>query len=86
MKGIAVEEEDCADGLILGGGRGFSIHNKVGNELIDLCHSHFARVPFIVKEDIFPHPLDVSLFGAIRVLFDANIIPELVEEFFGFLG
>ena len=86
VEGVAVEEEDGADGLVLGGGRGFPIHDEVGDELVDLWDTHFSRVSFVVKEDVFANPLDVGLFGAVRVLFEANIIPKLVEEFFRFLG
>ena len=36
VEGVAIEEEYGADGLVLGGGRGFPIHDEVGNELVDL--------------------------------------------------
>ena len=39
-----------------------------------------------MKEDVFANPLDVGLLCAVGVLFEANIIPKLVEEFFWFLG
>ena len=65
VEGVAVEEEDGADGLILSGGGGFPIHDEVGDELVDLCHSHFTRVAFVVKEDICPNPFDVGFFGAV---------------------
>ena len=65
MESVAVEEEDRADGLVLGGGRGFAIHNKVGDELVDLYYSHFTRMAFVVKKDVFADPLDVGLFSAV---------------------
>ncbi len=86
MESVAVEEEDGADGLILGGGRGFAFNNKMGDELVDFGHSHFARVTFVVKEDVFTNPLDVGFFGTVRILLEANIVPELVEELFPFRG
>ena len=36
VEGVAVEEEYGADGLVLGGGRGFAVHDEMGDELIDL--------------------------------------------------
>ena len=65
MEGVAVEEEYGADGLILGGGGGFPIHDKVGDELVDFGDAHFAGVAFVVKEDVFTNPLDVGFFGAV---------------------
>ena len=65
VESVAVEEEARADGLVLGGGRGFAIHNKVGDELVDLYYSHFTRMAFVVKKDVFADPLDVGLFSAV---------------------
>ncbi len=65
MEGVAVEKEDGADGLILSGSGGFTVDDEVGDELINLCHSHFAGMALVVKEDVFTNPLDVGFFGAI---------------------
>ena len=65
VEGVAVEEEDGADGLILGGGGGFAVDDEVGDELVDLGDTHFTRVAFVVKEDVCPNPFDVGFFGAV---------------------
>lgn len=64
VEGVAVEKKDGADGLVLSGGGGFTIYDEVGDELVDLCNSHFSGVAFVVKEDVFPNPLDVGCFGS----------------------
>jgi hypothetical protein len=55
-------------------------------ELIDLDGAHFARMLFVVKQDVFSDPLDVGLFGARGILLNANLVSKLVEQFFRFWG
>lgn len=86
MEEVTVEKEDGADGLVLGGGGGFAIDDEVGDELVDLCDAHFFGVAFVVVEDVLADPVDVGFFGAGGVLFEANEIAVLVEQFFPFWG
>ncbi len=79
VEDVAVEEEDGADDLILGGGGGFAVYDEVGDELVDLGCAHFFGVAFVVVEDVFAHPLDVGFFGAWGVLFEADVVAVLVE-------
>ncbi len=49
VEDVAVEEEYGADDLILGGGGGFAVYNKVGDELFDFRGCHFFGVTLVVK-------------------------------------
>lgn len=49
MEEVAVEEEDGADGLVLGGGGGFSFDDEVGDELVDFGCAHFFGVAFVME-------------------------------------
>lgn len=79
MEDVAIEKQDCADGLVLGGGGGFAFDNEVGDELLDFGFAHFPGVAFVVVEDIFAHPFGVGFFGAGGVLFEANLFAVEVE-------
>ena len=82
MEETAIEEEDGADGLILRGGGGFSIDDEVGDELVDLGDAHFFGVAFVVEENVLADPVYVGFFGAGGVLFEADKVAVLVEQFF----
>ena len=76
---VAVEEQDGAEGLVLGGGGDVVLGDEVGDVGVDFCDAHFARVAFFVEEDVAAHPFGVCLDGAWGVLFCAHGIAELVE-------
>lgn len=86
VEDVAVEEEDGADGLVLGGGGGLAFDDEVGDELADLFGAHFFGVAFVVVEDVFANPFEVGFFGARGVLFEADVVAVVVEEFFGLGG
>lgn len=85
VEDVAVEEENGTNDLILGGGGGFAVYDEVGDKLFNFVRSHFFGMAFVVVENVLPHPLDVGLFGAWGVLFEADGFFVLFEEFFGFL-
>ena len=58
----------------------------MGNELVDFGGSHFARVALVVIQDVFPHPVDVGFLGARGVLFEADLVAKLVEQFSSLRG
>ncbi len=76
VEDVAIEEEDGADRLILGGGGGFTFDDEMGDELVDLRDAHFARVAFVVKENVFTNPVNVGFFGARGVLLDADLVAQ----------
>ncbi len=85
VEDFAVEEEDGTEGLVLGQGGDVSFAGQVGEEGSDFRGVHFGGVAFVVEEDEAAHPVDVGFFGAVGVVFDAQGVAELVEEFFSHL-
>jgi len=47
----------------------------------NLLFGHFSRVPFAMIENEPLDPVDVSLLGADTVMFAAENVPHLIEEF-----
>jgi hypothetical protein len=54
----------------------------MGDELSNFYNPHFFGVTFVVVEDIRFNSVDVGFFGALRVLFEAELIAVLIEKFF----
>jgi hypothetical protein len=76
-----IEENQCAQRLVLRGRCNFSINRKVVQELLHFWRSHFCRVFFSVKVDISFNPVDISCLSAQAVMFAANRLTHPVEEF-----
>ncbi|MBU0493635.1 MAG: hypothetical protein KKB13_17455 [Chloroflexi bacterium] len=83
---LSIEEQDGTVGLILGGRGHVSVHGQVGEEGCDLGVAHLIGVALVVKEDKAADPVHVGLFGADGIVFEADGVADLVEEFPGFLG
>ncbi len=72
LEDVAIEEEDCAERLVLGGFGDFSFCDKVGDELVDFANGHLAGVDGnlsavkvgVVIADVFANPFQVGFFGA----------------------
>lgn len=79
---VAVEKEDGAEGLILGGGGDIGFGGEVGDVGLNFGDAHFFGMAFVVVEDVAATPFDVGLFGAVGVMLGANGVAELFEEFF----
>lgn len=86
MQDVAVEEGDGAQCLVLGGGGDIALGREVDDELLDFGDSHFTRMPFVVEQDVTADPVEVGFFGAQGVVFSADGVADLVEEFFVFGG
>lgn len=82
VKNFAVEEEDGAKGLVLGGCGNVAFDGEVGEEGADFGCAHFCRMFFVVKEDIAPRPVNVDFLGAVGVMFGTQGIRQLIEQFF----
>ena len=82
LEHLVVEEQDGAEGLVLGGGRDVFIHGQVGEEGFDFGVAHRFGVAFVVEQDVSFDPLGVGLFGADGVLFISDGVTDLVEQFF----
>ena len=82
VQDVAVEEEDGAEGLILGGSGDVFLLGEVGEESLDFWSAHFEGVTFVMEEDEAFDPVDVGFFGAIGIMFEAQGFADLVEKFF----
>ncbi len=56
------------------------VDGRVGAETLDLWHTHFLRVLFIVEEDEAFDLVAAGLLGAVRVVFSAQGLPHAVQE------
>ena len=56
---LAVEEDEGAEGLVLGGGRDAATHGEVVEEGGDLGSAHLTRVTAVVKAYERAHPADI---------------------------
>ncbi len=56
---------------------------EVGEECLDFGRAHVFGVAFVMEEDVAFNPVFVGLLGAVGVVFGANGVGDLVEEFAG---
>ena len=75
-----VEKEQGGEGLRLGGGRDLAGVGEVAQEIPDLVAAHVARVAAGVEEDEAADPVDISLFGAVAVVAEADGGADGVQE------
>jgi hypothetical protein len=80
-KHIPVEEEDGAESLRLSGRGDIFFNGERGEEVRDFRFSHIGGMTFVVEEDKLFDPVEVSLFGANAVMFEADDVADLIEEF-----
>jgi len=52
---------------------------KVGNKSPDFGLAHLAWVAFVMKENVAADPIQVGLFCAVGVVFNAQCISNLIE-------
>ncbi len=81
IEDLLVKEEQCVESLVLSGRGNVAIKCEMAEESCDLFFAHLLRVPFIVEEDEAANPIDIGLFGANAVAFDAEVPTDAVEEF-----
>jgi hypothetical protein len=81
VEDFAVEEENGAEGLILGGGGDVPFHGQMGQEGLDFGGAHLGGVALVVEEEEAAHPVQVGLFGAVEIMLEPEDFPELVQQF-----
>ena len=86
FENVTIEEDDCAEGLVLRGGGEFTFDGKVGDECLNFFNAHVFGMAFFVEEDVAANPVHVGLFGALGVVLDADGVADLFEEFSSFWG
>jgi hypothetical protein len=80
LQHISVEEEQRAQGLVLGGGGDLSVHGQRAEELRHLGAAHPEGMALVVKEDVPAGPRDVGLLGAPTVVAGAHRRTHAVEQ------
>src|SRR5207253_1771507 len=77
---VAVEEEQRLQRLVLRGGAHLAVHREVGQESLDCGRAELTRVPALVKTDVTPHPLQISLLSAQREVARAHPLARDREQ------
>jgi hypothetical protein len=83
---LPVEEEQGRQRLVRRGGGHVAIHRQVRQEGLDLRCAHLVGMALAMKEDEPPDPVDISIFGADGIVFEADGIAHPIQELFGFHG
>jgi len=73
---LAIEEEKGAEGLVLCRSSDIFLDGEVGEKGLDLGSAHFRRVTHAVEIDVALDLADVSLLGAVGIVFEADGIPS----------
>jgi len=81
---LAGEKEEGGTSLILGRGSDPLVACQGGEERFDVGDAHVPGVAFVVEQDEAFDPVDVGLFSADGGVFEAQRIPDLVQQFPGF--
>jgi hypothetical protein len=79
----AVEEEQSAERLVLGGGRDVVVDGEGGEERFDVVRGEEGRVSLFVEEDEAADPMQVGGFGAWGVVAQAEGGAGVVEQLLG---
>lgn len=81
LQHLTVKEQQGAKGLILGRSCHPSIDRKMAEKSGYFFFAHFRGVPFFMKQDEAPDPLDVRLLGADAVALHSQMPANAVEQF-----
>ena len=85
LENVFVQELDGAERLVLGRGSNLTLVGKVGDVGLNFFGTHILWMALLVKENEACDPLDVGLFGAIGIMFDADGFADKIEQFFRFI-
>ena len=72
MEDFAVEKEDGAEGLVLGGGGDVPFGGEVDDVGADLVGAHLGGMFFMMEKDEAAHPVEVGFLGAVGIVFGAQ--------------
>jgi hypothetical protein len=76
---VAVEKEDCRQGLALGGDRDPVVFGDVGQKAVEVVAVEIARVAAVAL-DVAADPPRVGLLGSNRVVADPDLRSDAVHE------
>jgi hypothetical protein len=77
---VPVEEEQCAQRLVLGGRGHVVLHGQRTQKLRDLGPAHLRRMALAVEEDEAADPGDIGLLGAAAAVARPEGGADLVEQ------
>jgi hypothetical protein len=77
---VAVQEEQGAQSLVLGGGGDIRLDSQRAEERGDLEGPHLGGMALAVEQDVAANPRDVSLFGAATVMSGPDGLAHAVEQ------
>ena len=67
--------------LVLCGRRHVKMARKMSEKFGNFLFGHFSRMSFAVVDDEALNPVDVSLLGANTIMFAADDVPHLIQQF-----
>ena len=79
---VAVEEQQGAKGLVLGGSSDLLRHRDVGQKRLDVGGSHLLGMARVVEEHVPFDPGDIGLLRMPRIMLEANSIAHVVQQLF----
>lgn len=81
IEDVLIKKEQCAEGLVLSGSRDVTVNSKMAEEGSNFFFAHLVWVPFAMKKNKTPDPLDISLLSADTVTLDTQVPAHAVEKF-----
>jgi hypothetical protein len=82
LKDLPIQKEQGTKSLILRGRGDLSIDSQVGKKFLNFAASHLSWMLHLVKPDVPPNPVEVSIFGSDRVVLEPNFVPHFVYQRF----
>ena len=58
--------------MILRGRTDLFVDGKISQEAVYFLLSHFVRMTFVIEQDEFFNPVDITLFCTVAVMFNPN--------------
>ena len=77
---VPVQNQERAEGLVLGGGGHILPHSDVRQKRLNFGRAHLPGMPLAVEKDKAPNPVDVALFRANAVVLETNPLPDFVQQ------
>ena len=75
-----VKEQQGLQRLILGACADLAFDSQMGQELLDADSTKVAGMMSLMKPQIAPDPLQIGLFGAIRQMTCAHLLPRNLQQ------
>jgi hypothetical protein len=77
---LAIEEEQCVEGLVLDGRRDSVANRECRQEGRDFCGAHLGGMALAMEEDVALDTVDIRLLGPTAVMACANCVTDAIEE------